>query len=79
MGCLAAGLDRRVSGWDDLPPNAPDGHCFQPNIFSRAVWLYFHFMLSLGMGEKMLAARGIVVNHEVVPDQAGRPWADKNG
>jgi hypothetical protein len=34
------------------------------------VWLYFRFPLSLRTGEEMLAARGIVVNHEAVRQRA---------
>ena len=46
------------------------GYRFPPEIISHAVWLYFRFPLSLRMVEEMLAARGIVVNHEAV-----RQWA----
>src|ERR687895_1363366 len=50
------------------------GHRFPAEVISHAVWLYFHFPLSLRMVEEMLAARGIVVSHETV-----RQWALKFG
>ena len=50
------------------------GHRFPPEIISHAVWLYFRFPVSLRMVEEMLAARGIIVNHEPV-----RQWALKFG
>jgi transposase-like protein len=43
-------------------------------IIGYAVWLSFHFPLSLRMVEAMLAARGILVSHETV-----RPWGLKFG
>jgi putative transposase len=49
-------------------------HRFPAEVISHAVWLYFRFPLSLRMVEEMLAARGIVVNHETV-----RQWALKFG
>src|SRR3712207_4027010 len=50
------------------------GYRFPGEVISHAVWLYFRFPLSLRMVEEMLAARGIVVNHETV-----RQWARKFG
>jgi putative transposase len=50
------------------------GHRFPCEVISHAVWLYFHFPLSLRMVEEMLAARGITVSHETV-----RQWALKFG
>jgi putative transposase len=50
------------------------GHRFPAEVISHAVWLYFRFPLSLRMVEEMLAARGIIVNHESV-----RQWAMKFG
>src|SRR5215210_2942135 len=50
------------------------GYRFPGEVISHAVWLYFHFPLSLRMVEEMLAARGIDVSHETV-----RQWARKFG
>ncbi len=47
---------------------------FPPELISHAVWLYFRFPLSLKMAEEILAACGILVNHETV-----RQWALKFG
>ena len=44
-------------------------HRFPPEVISHAVWLYFHFPLSLRIVEEMLAGRGILV----------RQWALKFG
>ena len=41
------------------------GYRFPAEVISQAVWLYFRFPLGLRMVEEMLAARGIVVSHEV--------------
>src|SRR3954462_8477660 len=46
------------------------GYRFPAEVISHAVWLYFRFPLSLRMVEEMLAARGILVSHEMV-----RQWA----
>jgi hypothetical protein len=40
------------------------GDRFPADVIEQAVWLYFHFPLSLRMVEDLLAARGIVVSHE---------------
>ena len=61
----------------DTTPSANSpyaGYRFPPEIISRAVWLYFRFLLSLRMVEEMLAARGIVVSYETV-----RQWGRKFG
>src|SRR5215204_3497235 len=50
------------------------GYRFPGEVISHAVWLYFHFPLSLRMVEEMPAARGIIVSHESV-----RQWALKFG
>ena len=50
------------------------GYRFPAEIISHAVWLYFHFPLSLRMVDGVLAARGIIVSHETV-----RQWARKFG
>jgi putative transposase len=39
-------------------------HRFPAEVISHTVWLYFRFPLSLRMVEEMLAARGILINHE---------------
>lgn len=39
---------------------------FGPDIIGYAVWLYYHFPLSLRMVEEMLAARGIELTYETV-------------
>jgi len=49
-------------------------HRFPAEVIANAVWLYFHFPLSLRMVEDMLAMRGIVVSHETV-----RRWAETFG
>ena len=49
-------------------------HRFPAEVIANAVWLYFHFPLSLRMVEGILAMRGIVVSHETV-----RRWAEKFG
>ncbi|MBA9036883.1 putative transposase, partial [Rhizobium leguminosarum] len=43
-------------------------------IVARAVWLYFHFHLSLRDVEEMLLDRGIVVSYETI-----RRWCRKHG
>src|ERR1044072_5325863 len=50
------------------------GHRYPAEIISHAVWLYFRYPHSLRMVEEMLAARGIIVSHEIV-----RQWALKFG
>src|SRR3954453_4191964 len=50
------------------------GYRFPSEVISHAVWLYFRFPLSLRMVEEMLAARGIDVSHETVPQ-----WPRKFG
>src|SRR5258706_12014824 len=50
------------------------GYRFPVEIISHAVWLYFRFPLGLRMVEELLAARGIIVSHETVPQ-----WARKFG
>ena len=50
------------------------GYRFPSEIISHAVWLYFRFPLGLRMVEELLAARGIIVSHETVPQ-----WARKFG
>jgi hypothetical protein len=39
------------------------GYRFPAEVIQQAVWLCFHFPLSLRMIENLLAARGIVVIH----------------
>ena len=57
------------------PARAPyTGYRFPCEIVSHAVWLYFRFPLGLRMVEELLAARGIIINHETV-----RQWARKFG
>ena len=41
------------------------GYRFPAEIISHAVWLYFRFPLGLRMVEELLAARGIIVSHEM--------------
>jgi hypothetical protein len=41
------------------------GYRFPAEVISQDVCLYFRFPLSLRMVEEMLAARGIVVSHEL--------------
>src|SRR5215472_11410415 len=48
------------------------GYRFPAEIIGHAVGLYFCFLLGLRMVEELLAARGIIVNHETV-----RQWARK--
>jgi putative transposase len=50
------------------------GYRFPAEIISHAVWLYFHFPLSLRHVDELLAARGISVSHETV-----RQWGLKFG
>lgn len=50
------------------------GYRFPAEIISHAAWLHFRFPLSLRMVEEMLAARGVIVSHEIV-----RQWALKFG
>ena len=50
------------------------GYRFPGEVISHAVWLYFRFPLSLRMVDEILAARGIIVSHEIV-----RRWARKFG
>ncbi len=50
------------------------GYRFPAEVISHAVWLHFHFPLSLRMVDALLAARGIVVSYETV-----RQWALKFG
>jgi hypothetical protein len=64
-----------------LPQRAPAtgtishaGYRFPPDVISYAVWLYYHFPLSLRMVEELLAARGIELTYETV-----RHWAVKFG
>ena len=47
-------------------PPSYAGYRFPMEIISHAVWLYFHFPLSLRHVDEILAARGIVVSHETV-------------
>src|SRR3954463_10145416 len=49
------------------------GSRFPGEIISHAVWRYFRFPLSPRMVEEVLAARGIDVSHETVP-QWGRKF-----
>lgn len=49
-------------------------HWFPVEVIAHAVWLYFRFPLSLRMVKDMLAARGIIVSHQIV-----RLWAQKFG
>jgi putative transposase len=58
------------------PPRDPlyRRHRYPAEVIGYAVWLYFHFPLSLRMVEDLLAARGIEVSHETV-----RNWAEKFG
>ncbi len=39
-------------------------HRFPPTVLQHAVWLYFHFTLSLRDVEEMLAHRGVDVSYE---------------
>lgn len=57
-------------------PSSPSysGYRFPTEVISHAVWLYFHFPLSLRMVNELLAVRGIVVSHETV-----RQWSPKFG
>jgi putative transposase len=50
------------------------GYRFPAEIISHAVWLCFHFPLSLRMVDELLAARGVVVSYETI-----RQWARKFG
>ena len=49
-------------------------HRFRAEIMAHAVWLYFHFPLSLRHGEDLLAERGIEVSFQTVAE-----WAAKCG
>jgi transposase-like protein len=49
-------------------------HRFPASVIRHAVWLYFHFTLSLRDVEAMLAARGIEVSDETI-----RCWTIKFG
>ena len=42
------------------------GYRFPAEIIGHAVWLYFRFPLGLRMVEELLAARGIIVSHEIL-------------
>jgi putative transposase len=57
-----------------VPNSLYRGHRFPTEVIANAVWLYFRFPLSLRMVEDLLAARGIVVSHEIV-----RRWAERFG
>ena len=50
------------------------GHRLPPETIEYAVWLYFHFRLSLRDVEDLLAQLGIIVSHETV-----RLWVAKFG
>lgn len=54
------------------PPYA--GYRYLAEVIATVAWLYFRFPLSLRMVQKMLAARGILVSHEMV-----RQWGLKFG
>jgi putative transposase len=49
-------------------------HRFPAEVIAHAVWLYLRFPLSLRMVGDLLAARGIIVSHQIV-----RLWAEKFG
>jgi putative transposase len=49
-------------------------HRFPAEVIAHAVWLYLRFPLSLRMVEDLLAARGIIVSHQIV-----RLWVEKFG
>ena len=56
------------------------GHRFPAEMIGHAVYLAFHFPLSLRMVEEMLAARGIIVSHGRAADRIdGRQWGLKFG
>jgi putative transposase len=57
-----------------LPSISYKRHRFPPSIIAHAVWLYFHFPLSLRLVEEMLLERGIAVSYETV-----RRWSIKFG
>jgi hypothetical protein len=57
-----------------LPPVGYKRHSFPPEIIALAVWLYFHFPLSLRLVEEMVFESGILVSYETV-----RRWALKFG
>ena len=46
------------------------GYRFPSEVISHAIWLYFRFPLSLRMMDELLAARGIIVSYETVPQWA---------
>jgi transposase-like protein len=57
----------------DLEKNVPandavsySGYPFPPDVISYAVWLHYHFPLSLRMVEELLAARGVNLAYETV-------------
>lgn len=39
---------------------------FPTEVISHPVWLYFRFPVARRMVEELLAARGIIVNHESI-------------
>ena len=49
-------------------------HRFPADVICYAVWLYFHFTLSIRDVEELLAQRGIEVSREAV-----RCWVNKFG
>lgn len=51
-------------------------HRFPPDVIAHAVWLYFHFPFSLRMVEDLLAARGIIVSHQIGRVTVSRISAD---
>jgi putative transposase len=57
-----------------LPPLGYKRHRFPPEIIALAVWLYFHFPLSLRLVEEMVFESGILVSYETV-----RRWVLKFG
>ena len=57
-----------------LPPVSYKRHRLPLTIIAHAVWLYFHFPLSLRLVEELALERGMVVSHETV-----RRWAMKFG
>jgi hypothetical protein len=66
--------DRPSGRYDDALLPSYAGYRFPTEVIDYTVWLYFRFPLSLLMVEEMLAARGIVVSHEMV-----RQWGLKFG
>ena len=56
------------------------GYRYPAELISYAVWLYFQFPLSLRMVKEMLAARGISVTCETIPQwglKFGREFATR--